>query len=419
MNKVKETFAVDNFKRMKELVSFEIYNSLPRLDDNEMSIFNDINCSSKHNTEKYKEFYDFLKKKYTDYIQLSYLQYESLHSYYIKQVNYDLYKPVFKTDFDFVIYLHSFYTKDKDSYISEFKGLMNGRMRTLDCLDVFTKENEWSSIEINEDYMNDIITNETMMTLLKYNPNFIDNCVLFSISFFYENIYKDLYEILMYHKDITHLIFDIKSMKIYNKVDTLNEEGFNEIMNMILKVIIDNNTVKCVLFKNQGTKMTLNAENSRLVVKLLSLYKVIILVLDNISLIEEIHGEFVNEIYKNYMIKFLYLNGTEFKAESLVEFDEKYNTKLDPAEQNKVCLIRFDKEHRFENFHVEKVEDKQSGFASSKKGSKLISFDSKSKKSSAQKGLLFDSKSTMMRSSSRKKRRAVSFKSSSSSITKK
>ena len=68
MNKVKETFAVDNFKRMKELVSFEIYNSLPRLDDNEMSIFNDINCSSKHNTEKYKDFYDFLKKKYTDYI---------------------------------------------------------------------------------------------------------------------------------------------------------------------------------------------------------------------------------------------------------------------------------------------------------------------------------------------------------------
>ena len=59
------------------------------------------------------------------------------------------------------------------------------------------------------------------------------------------------------------------------------------------------------------------------------------------------------------MIKFLYLNGTEFKAESLVEFDEKYNTKLEPAEQNKVCLIRFDKEHRFENFHAEKVEDKQ------------------------------------------------------------
>ena len=180
MEKLQATLTTDTFTRMKELVSFEIYNNLPRFDENEEFLFNQIGTDSKTNKDKYIEFYDFLKKKHNENTKFSFLQYDSLHTYYNLQKSYDLYNPMFKKNFDLEIYLYSFYTRDKDIYFNEFKALCNGRMRTLECQDVLTNQQDWSTIEINEAFVNDITTNERLMILLKYNPLFLGKCLYLS-----------------------------------------------------------------------------------------------------------------------------------------------------------------------------------------------------------------------------------------------
>ena len=402
MEKLQATLTTDTFTRMKELVSFEIYNNLPRFDENEEFLFNQIGTDSKTNKDKYIEFYDFLKKKHNENTKFSFLQYDSLHTYYNLQKSYDLYNPMFKKNFDLEIYLHSFYTRDKESYFNEFKAFFNGRMRTLECKDVLTNQQDWSTIEINEAFVNDTTTNERLMILLKYNPLFLGKCLYFSISSYYPNIDRDLYEMLQFHKETTHLIVDFKNFS--DEKGPVERNKFNAIIKLFLDAALKYQNLRCFILKNKENQFSLSLENSKLLKSILSLNIVWIFVCSNFPIHNEAEAEFINEVYNNYIVRVMFLEGTSFSIDSLLEFSGKYDTTIDPSEQRKACLIRFDKEHRFENFYAERADDDKSVFGKgSSKGSKIL-FDAKSRTSS-HRGLLFDKKSKYSRPTSKKKKK--------------
>lgn len=401
MEKLEPTLTTDTFIRMKELVSFEIYKDLPRFDENEEFLFNKICKDSKTDKDRFIEFYDFLKKKYNKNTKLSFLQNETLHSYYNLQKSYDLYNPMFKINFDLETYLYSFYTRDKDIYFNEFKAFFNGRMQTLNCKDVLTTQQDWSIIEINETFVNNTTKNERLMILLKYNPLFLGKCLYFSITYYYPSIDRDLYEILNFHKETTHLIVDFQNFS--DEKGPVERNKFNDIIKLFLNAALKYKNLRCFILKNKENQFSLTLENTKLLKSLISLNIVWIFVCSNFPIHNEAESEFINEIYNNYNVKFLFLEGTSFSENSLLEFSGKYDTAIEPSEQRKAFLIRLDKEHRYENFYIEKVSDNKLRLEERRKeGSKML-FDSKSTTSS-QRGLLFDKNSKYSRPSSKKKK---------------
>ena len=85
---------------------------------------------------------------------------------------------------------------------------MNGRMRTLDCLDVFTKENEWSSIEINEEEIKE--NNSYGLTKVK--------------------------NVICERQDLDNLLFIARNLKEgYILTDFKNSPMFNEAVKKVLE----------------------------------------------------------------------------------------------------------------------------------------------------------------------------------------
>ena len=85
---------------LKHLIQFEMFDTFPRLDENEEKVRDNVIVDKKYDKKQLKTFYDFLKKKYVNFPQLGYFDYETLNEYYTALNVLSKSKEKFRTKFN-------------------------------------------------------------------------------------------------------------------------------------------------------------------------------------------------------------------------------------------------------------------------------------------------------------------------------
>lgn len=258
-----KSIASEKLKQIEFKVKQEIFSSLPTLNEQEKDSFKKIHLEVGLKKERLRIFYDYIKKKYPNFIELSFINEDMFYDFYhlesltssmIEKISIRDVKQPFKT------YLQKsiFRIEDEESMeiISENKDDSENRDRDKTVKTDLTKFNNYFSsdnkgssfnfsfpsnislLNINED----LILNDTINKIVKYDPRLNNKAIAININYFYSNLEKDIFSFINSKTSITHLILNFNSEKIFDeftkKFDTLRNLDFNQRANRVLGVIL-------------------------------------------------------------------------------------------------------------------------------------------------------------------------------------
>eukprot|EP00340_Litonotus_pictus_P000785 CAMPEP_0170526876 /NCGR_PEP_ID=MMETSP0209-20121228/12278_1 /TAXON_ID=665100 ORGANISM="Litonotus pictus, Strain P1" /NCGR_SAMPLE_ID=MMETSP0209 /ASSEMBLY_ACC=CAM_ASM_000301 /LENGTH=422 /DNA_ID=CAMNT_0010816967 /DNA_START=314 /DNA_END=1579 /DNA_ORIENTATION=- len=126
---------------------------------------------------------------------------------------------------------------NKDSFLTSYNDYMVSKTKGHLIL-----PSSWSKFSVNKD----LILNESISKLVKYDSKLNQNALIIDVNFFYTNLEKDLFCFMNSKSSITHLILNISSFKSFDvftkKLEPLSPEDFemraNRVIIVILKTII-------------------------------------------------------------------------------------------------------------------------------------------------------------------------------------
>lgn len=357
---------VDTFTHIKELLTYEIYRSLPKLETTETKHFIDLNKTAfaSANRDKLFEFYDYIKKKYASHRQLAYFHPYALNHYFKLKKNFLSLKQLHNySAFSFESMLYTFVVKDFDISHRDFVDAFTTSVESLHLTQLFSS-NEWSIVEIDETFCDSYLSLTNYMNLLKYNPHFLDRKVHIRISTFYRRILNDLACMLKYHsKSVTHLIIEFLSETPYEPKAPEHES--KKRFDFFMDDIVLNNSFIATLFEElvhfeylevlvvtcRFTKIFLEPSAGSLIAEVLKKRgSLSVFVFDNFIFDDEQQYEVIQAVYQSNNMKFLFLDGNKWLSDCLIAFKDHFN--CEAAQLGKQLLIRFDKRFLFNNINI-------------------------------------------------------------------
>lgn len=266
-------------KSIEYKVKQEIFTSLPSLNQQEKETFNKIDVEVGMRKDRLRAFYDYVKKRYPNFIELSFINEEFFKELYEYEfLTADLIPSLIlhdneATKFTTDLFLNSF-SNEHSSFISYYKNnnkkevpnkidsednkiteqvkdLKNNVSFDINDFDLklkkifsdsnlrnFTFPKSWANFIVNRD----LVLNEKTSISTKFDTRLNYNSLNIEINFFYSGIEKDLFAFLISKSTITHINIDFKSFENFDlfskQTETLSREDFEAKSNKILGVIL-------------------------------------------------------------------------------------------------------------------------------------------------------------------------------------
>ena len=332
------------FKYTEYLIKSELANLLPKLTDiektNRDNMIKNLSYNTVNRKDNLKDFYDDIRKKYTENKELAYLSdWEFLHELYNYVFNYDILKKNFiDSDFDLtktLVWLidQKIVEKDlKENFMAKkSQSLINN---STFCL----------NISFDDDFFQFLKTSEfeTLVNLVKYDSSLQSDSIVF-----YQNIYYDqldkffneffydkirtrriIYRITDNQKLIETKTTDAKKVFNYMNYAKLDEFEFeddcNSIFNTLFRIILNElpNIEVLILIAESDLFFRLDKINSEILIRLIENKDSIdVFSIRNIGLHEDCELEFAEKLNLNKQLKFVTVKGTRIKMSSLCQLE--------------------------------------------------------------------------------------------------
>ena len=186
---------------LKHLIQFEMFDTFPRLDENDQKVRDNVIVDKKYDKQQLKTFYDFLKKKYVNFPQLGYFDYETLNEYYTALNVLSKSKEKFRTKFNLLQMLHSYFIRDKEISYENFE--MNFKAKFEMNL-----QNEWSTCTLDDKFLSQY-ENKILFDLMMYNSELFTSQLIVNVSVFNEKINQNVQNWFINRRNLTHLVITI------------------------------------------------------------------------------------------------------------------------------------------------------------------------------------------------------------------
>lgn len=252
---------LDNFSTFEELenhkvsqrlifftykLKFEIINKLPRLSDNEKKEKEEILEQITKNMSDISQlnlFFDRVKQKYTNFLELKYIPSENLNELYDHLSNIEEHKYSLKNRFfSLSLFLKKMIEK---TVIDEFDEFLEEKFKSINSEALQNYDGFWLNALFNCNFTNSL--KPSVNDLIKYNTDFSSLSMIITVELFYNKVEQDLYTLLINRPQTKRLIlkFEQRSYWVDNNIQPLvysDDEEWNVDMNRVLNVFL-----QCVL----------------------------------------------------------------------------------------------------------------------------------------------------------------------------
>lgn len=329
-------------QQLVELIKYEIFPKLPRLEEKEKFLLNRLNdetasdkdfesfsdSSSQHPKMLCKEFYSNLRETYSNFLELKYLDDDMLTElyklYYFWDENKDF---ICNSKFNYAFFLRKLIEKFITNNIFDTK--FAKAFRFLKSKAIENEEPYWLNASFDCKFANS--RESSLNDLTKYYKE-IENVksVIISVDLYYSLLIDDVYDLLITKPYINRLILkvDQKSFWIGDNVEPMpffDEEEWdkemNTLMNVVLVCLYRLESLKCLsIVCEKECSFKLSKENCQIMAKMMRKHSqtIEVFTLCRIELAEEEQENIMEALKECTQIKFGLLKGAKLKG-SLIE----------------------------------------------------------------------------------------------------
>ena len=304
---------------LKHLIQFEMFDTFPRLDENEEKVRDNVIVDKKYDKKQLKTFYDFLKKKYVNFPQLGYFDYETLNEYYTALKVLSKSKEKLKTKFNLLQMLHSYFIRDKEISYENFE--MNFKAKFEMNL-----QNEWSTCTLDDKFLSQY-ENKILFDLMMYNSELFTSQLIVNVSVFNEKINQNVQNWFINRRNLTHLVITING-----------KENLTEWENSFMKILIESlkqlKQLKCLILIHKNGIHKLNYKNAFNFMKFIqNSQNLQILLIDSFHFTSQY--ELVEAVTQNKNLRYVTFQNVNVNFMTKEKIISRY-----PSKDN-LCLIRF------------------------------------------------------------------------------
>jgi len=338
------------------LIKLELARSLPKLSENEKlsrrNLIKNLTYNKITRKDKLKDFYDEIRKKYTDNKELAYLSdSEFLHELYNYIIGYDIYKKKF-TDLVFELpkWLVWLVGKNKDTKISEKELKDNFQLKNSQAL--VNNSSSWCSINFDNDFFEFIKNSEfsTLTNLIKYDNTIQSDSILIYQTVYYDQLNKFINEFFytntkarkIYYRFIDNQKFKetigndntkVYSIDKYDPNSNIDwQEDCNKILNTLLQIILyELETIEVlILIVDASFYIELDKTNTELLTKIIEKKESLeIFSIYNIGIYPDSEVDFADKLNANKYLKFVTVKNARLSSNVMTSLENVGRNKID------------------------------------------------------------------------------------------
>jgi hypothetical protein len=364
MNSDPSITSYDLTLKIQHIIKFEIWNNLPRLENNEYKLRENINKQVIFKKDRLRDFVQALKKKYTNFYQLAYFEDEEVSNFYDNLIFFESFKEKLLKSIDINEFLYKFYQAKlgrKNSFsINENDDLIKFNLRNISNNEIIEKSKSWFILNFDVDLFKEIyvVENKILYELLKYNPTFDMDSISIEINTVYPDMIKDLDSFLMYKTNVRNIMISItgKQEVIFNKNSTMRlsemtsqllDHWINKLLQVVLTKLKIHNQISFLSIICENCHVSLDENTTSLLNSLFEFNSSIcIFIMKNFSFGNNNPKEFFNTLLNSKALRYLHLEGMYNDENILTDFEKKLENRSDR------CYLRFGENHLFNNFSL-------------------------------------------------------------------
>lgn len=221
-NELEKNILCDQSRRIEYIIKSDIQSKLPKLNEEQQELFESIENTVGVRKEKKRQLFDSIKKMYSNFIELSYLNdvmvYDMYQNIYLleKQIDTCLRGYNFFSEF----LLDNLFINNDEKLNTFIKNYFNPENKVFQANLIPPKNSLY--IVIDKDFIN----NERRRKIIFYEKDLDCQSVVIQVENFYNKIYEDIHYILSNKKNMNHLVLYFPQMRRFNNL-TLCEEDFD------------------------------------------------------------------------------------------------------------------------------------------------------------------------------------------------
>jgi hypothetical protein len=322
-----------------EEIKYEIYSRFPRLDDKERKqreeindLLNNKNISKEETENKIKQFYDTLRKKYTNFMELLYLDDIFIHELYQHVYLYEENKFSSKNKhFSYSLFIKKMIEKTVGE---EFNSFLEETVKSLGSNALENNEGFWLNALFDSKYADQ--RDPSVNDMLKYNKDMTSSSIILTLELFYKGVEKDIYTLLINRTEvIKRIILKVEQRSfwignnvqpmVYTDDDEWNQD-MNRVVNVFLNCLANLENLQCVsIVYDKNSNFELDKVNTELLSKVLKKHKrnIEVFTIARISLHPDKQEEFLKSLTQLNQVKILIVKGGKLKIEK--EFLDRLN----------------------------------------------------------------------------------------------
>jgi len=309
-------------------IKLEMASKLPLLSEVEVKYHNEIIVKSNKNIldkDEFDNFFNTLKKNYSNFIEMSYIPNELLSNLYSQVINIEEHKYLLKNRyFSYASFLMKMIEKTvSEDFIehieTKFEALSSNCMQNYDGF--------WLNALFNSDCSNKSKT--SINDIIKFNKEFTSLSILITIELFYNKLEQDIYELLINRLETKRVVIQIeqRSFFINNNIQPMiycDDEEWNVDMNKVLNVFL--NCINLMtdiqgisILAGKNCSFLLNDKNCELISSILKVNKdkIEVLSICRIELFSSKQSNILESVFKLNNLKFLLFKAVKFTEENL------------------------------------------------------------------------------------------------------
>ena len=242
-----KSMLINKINKLEYIIKSDIAFGLPELNSKtDINLFNEIIDKSNNliNHEKLRYFYDSIKKKYANFLELAYLNANILFECYnVKNLIQSILKEnIFYEKYYFIdllinnSILNNNNIKQLNLRKEYYELLIYKHFNLIDEVkieDILTDDSKISDfntysfccIKIDKSF---ILNKNNIKNVYMYDKSLQHKSLCIEVNYLYDKLYYDIYYILSNRNTINHLILNIKSNYCFNIIDTDENNYTNE-----------------------------------------------------------------------------------------------------------------------------------------------------------------------------------------------
>lgn len=305
---------------LRHLIQFEVFDTFPRLDENEEKVRDNVIVDGKYDKKQLKTFYDFLKKKYVNFPQLGYFDYETLNEYYTTLNLLSKSKQKFRTKYNLIQTLHSYFIRDKEISYENFETNFKSKF------DVSELQSEWSTCTLDDKFLSQY-DNKIFFDLMMYNSDLFTSQLIVNVSVFSEKINQNVQNWFINRRNLTHLVITIDGKEN-------SSEWENSFMIILIESLKQLKQLKCFIIIHKNGIHKLNFKNALNFMKFIEISKNLeILLIDSFHFTSQY--ELVDAVTQNKNLRYVTFQNVNVNFMTKEKIISRF-----PSKEN-LCLIRF------------------------------------------------------------------------------